>query len=445
MNWSAVRDEAVGYLGDLVRINTTNPPGNEISACQYLAQVLAREGIESAVLEAAPGRGNLVARLRGDGRGAPLLLMAHLDVVPVEMARWRHDPFGGEIRDGYLYGRGALDTKDLVAMELAVMLWLKRNQIPLARDVIFMANADEEAGGSFGAGWMVREHPELIRAEYAINEGGGFGTTILGKRIYTVQTGEKGTARFSLRAFGRPGHASVPQRDNAVLKLARGLDKLGGAYFPMHVTTTARNYIEGLAKALGGYAGSGLRGVLDGKNGKRALENLPLDEGMRGTLYAMLHNTATPTKLNAGSKINVIPSVAEAQVDARLVPGQTVENFLQELRTVLDDEYEIEFHQPTRQGIEADPQSPLYDTILRTLRQNDPTAIVLPDLVVGATDARHVTKLGTKVYGFCPMFDDASEMERVHGDDERVALENIGFGTRVLYQVVSEFAQIFQR
>ncbi|MBI4673712.1 MAG: M20/M25/M40 family metallo-hydrolase [Chloroflexi bacterium] len=440
MNWAPVRDEAVSYLCDLLRINTVNPPGNELRACEYLAGVLAREGIETTLLEAAPGRGNLVARLRGNGRAAPLLLMAHVDVVPVESARWKHDPFGAEIRDGYLYGRGALDTKDLVAMELTVMLWLKRNQAPLARDVIFMANADEEAGGQFGAGWMVREHPDLIRAEYALNEGGGFGTTILGKHIYTVQTGEKGTARFTLRAHGKPGHASIPQRESAVLKLARGLEKLGDAAFPMHLTATARNYIEGLAKAFGGHAGTALRGLLDGKNGKRALENLPLDEGMRGTLYAMLHNTATPTKLSAGNKINVIPSVAEAQVDGRLVPGQTAETFLHELRAVLGPEYEIEFHQPTTRGIEADPQSPLYDAILRSMKRHDPAAIVIPDLVVGATDARHVTKLGTKVYGFCPMFDDASEMERVHGDDERIALENVGFGTRVLYEVVSEFS-----
>lgn len=441
MNWSVVREEAVGFLGDLIRINTVNPPGNEMGACHYLAQVLARDGIEATILEVAPGRGNLVARLRGNGRGAPLLLMAHLDVVPVEPARWKQDPFGGEIRDGFLYGRGALDTKDLVAMELAVFLWLKRNQAPLARDVILMANADEEAGGHYGAAWMAREHPDLIRAEYAINEGGGFGTHVLGKRIYTIQTGEKGTARFTLRAFGRPGHASIPQRDNAVLKLARGLELLGRANFPMHVSVTARNYIEGLANALGGHAAAGLRNLAEGKNGARSLEQLPLDEGMRGLLYAMLHNTATPTKLNAGSKINVIPSVAEAQVDARLVPGQTAETFLRELRAVLGEAYEIEFHQPTTRGIEADPRSPLYDTMVRVLKQHDPAAIVLPDLVVGATDARHITKMGTKVYGFCPMFDDAGEMERVHGDDERIRLTNVEFGTRVLYQVVSEFAQ----
>lgn len=440
MNWDSIQDEGVSHLQDLLRINTTNPPGNESQACQYLADVLKRDGIESSILEREPGRGNLVARLKGNGTAAPLLLMVHVDVVTVEPERWTHDPFGGEIANGYLYGRGALDTKDLAAMELMVMLLLKRNNVQLKRDLIFMANADEEVGGHFGAGWMAHEYADLIRAEYAINEGGGFGSNILGKRIYTVQTGEKGTARFYLRTHGTPGHASVPQRDNAVLKLAHGLDKLGSAPFPMHVTATTRTFVEGMAKAVGGQAAHHLRGLLDGKNGAHGMEQLPLDSGLRGLLYAMLHNTATPTKLHAGSKINVIPSVAEAQVDARLVPGQTAQSFLRELRTVLSAEYEIEFHQPTTEGIEADPQSPLYDLMLRALKRHDPSAVVLPDLVVGATDARHITKLGTKVYGFCPMFDEAAEMERVHGDDERISLTNMGFGTRVLYEVVSEFA-----
>jgi acetylornithine deacetylase/succinyl-diaminopimelate desuccinylase-like protein len=440
MNWDRIRDEAVGHLQELVRCETVNPPGNEIIACRYLQDVLAQDGIESVILESAPTRGNVVARLKGDGQAAPLLLMVHLDVVPVERERWKYEPFGGQVSNGYIYGRGTLDTKELAAMELAVLLALKRENVPLARDVIFMANADEEAGGHWGAKWMVEHHPDLLRAEYAINEGGGFGSYILGKRIYGIQTAEKGTARFTLRAHGKPGHASVPQKENAVLKLARGLDKLGSAAFPLHVTETARNYIEGLAKALGGGAGNSLRAVLDAKNNHRAFENLPVDEGLRGMIYAMLHNTATPTKLNAGSKINVIPSVAEAQVDARLVPGQTADSFLQELRTVLDPSYEIEFHKPSMTGIEADPQSPLFDTMIRTLQKHDPEAIVLPDLVVGATDARHVTKLGTKVYGFCPMFDEAAEMERVHGDDERISIKNMGFGTRVLYEVVSEFA-----
>jgi acetylornithine deacetylase/succinyl-diaminopimelate desuccinylase-like protein len=439
-NWSQACDEGVGYLRDLLKINTTNPPGNETAACEFLAGILKNEGIDSTILESQPGRGNLVARLKGYGRAAPLLLMVHLDVVPTEPENWSHPPFGGESADGYLYGRGALDTKELAAMELMVMLLLKRNAAPLARDVIFMANADEEAGGHLGAGWMVKQHPDLIRAEYALNEGGGFGSEILGKRVFTVQTGEKGTARFTLRARGKPGHGSIPHRDNALLKLAVGLQKLGAAQLPMHIVPTARLHIEGLAQAVGGKTGASLRTLLDQRNGGSSLERLPLDEGMRAMLYAMLHNTATPTGLHAGGKINVIPSLAEARVDARILPGQTKESFLRELRVVLDNSYEIDFHENVTLGLEADPQSPLYDTIKRVMKRHQPAAAVIPDLVVGATDARHVTRLGTKVYGFCPMFDQPSEMERVHGHDERVSLENVGFGTRVLYEVVSEFA-----
>lgn len=440
MNPLPLLDSAVTYLRALLCINTVNPPGNEVEACRYVASVLAGANIESSILEAAPSRGNLVARLKGDGRAAPLLLMAHLDVVPVEAEHWSHPPFEAVEHEGFLYGRGALDTKELVAMELAAFIALKELRVPLARDVVLMFNADEEAGGRLGAGWMVREHPELIRAEYAINEGGGFGTTILGKRIYNIQTGEKGTARFTLRARGKPGHGSMPHSDNAVLKLAHGLELLGNATLPRHLVSTTQLYIEGLAKAVGGQAGAVLRELVNGENGNLSLDTLPIDPGLTNLLYAMMHNTATPTKLNAGGKINVIPSTAEAQVDGRILPGQTQSSFLRELRTVLDDSHEIEFHEHSSVGIEMDPQSPLLDTISRVLKRHDPEAQLLPELVVGATDARHVSKLGTKVYGFCPMFDNASEMERVHAHDERISIENIKFGARVVYDVVSEFA-----
>jgi acetylornithine deacetylase/succinyl-diaminopimelate desuccinylase-like protein len=433
------RDEAVGYLRDLLRFNTTNPPGNELPACGFLASVLSDEGIEHVILESQPGRGNIVARLKGDGRAGPLLLMAHLDVVPAEPDCWTRPPFSAQISNGYLYGRGALDTKQLVAMELMVMLLLKRNRVPLARDVIFMANADEEAGGRLGAGWMVKEHADLINAEYAINEGGGFGSEILGKRIYGVQTGEKGTARFTLRARGKPGHGSMPHRDNAILKLAAGLQRLGDAILPAHVVPTTRLKIEGLAQALDGQVGSSLRGLLYARDANGSLAKITMDDSMRSMLNAMLHNTVTPTMLTAGSKINVIPSTAEARIDARLLPGQTKETLLKELKSVLNHNLEIEFHEHSTTGIEFDPASPLFDTIKSVLRRHDPEAIVLPELNVGATDARHLHKLGTRVYGFCPMFGEDNEMQRVHGHDERVSVENIGFGTRVLFDVVCEF------
>jgi acetylornithine deacetylase/succinyl-diaminopimelate desuccinylase-like protein len=437
INWNAVRDEAAQYLCDLLRIDTTNPPGNETRAMEFLASIFKREGIEPLMLESAPNRGNLVARLKGNGSSAPLLLMVHLDVVPAEADRWTHAPFSGDIAEGYLWGRGALDTKGLAAMELMVMLLLKRERKVLSRDLIFMANADEEMGGGMGAGWMVKEHADLIRSEYAINEGGGFALDILGKRFFTVQVAEKGSSRFIMRTRGHPGHASMPHPDNAILKLADAIREIGVAQLPLHSTPTVTSFLEGVAANVEPQFRPDLNGLLDAEKFSSALSNLALD-GLGPMFYAMLHNTAVPTMLNAGTKINVIPSVAEARCDARILPGQTQDGFLQELRSVLDKEIEIEFITGTT-GFASDHKTPLFDTISRVLSRHQPNAPALPYMVVGATDARHVRKLGTKVYGFCPMVLPASEMDRVHGHDERVSLENLGFGTRVLYEVVNEF------
>lgn len=438
LNWESIHTQVTQYLQDLIRIDTTNPPGNETRAAEYLAGVFKREGIEPIVLESAPGRGNIVARLKGDGRAAPLLLMAHLDVVPAEADKWEHPPFGGDIIDGYLWGRGALDTKELVAMELMVMLLLKRAGKPLARDVIFMANADEETGGKLGAGWMVEHHRDLINAEYAINEGAGMAFDLLGKRFFTVQTGEKGTARFVMRARGRPGHAAQPHSDNAVLKLSAAIQKIGAAEFPLHVTKTVHDFFYGITNSVDKKYQPGILALLDPKTHHKAIRRAPLDEGLKPAINAMLHNTVTPTMLSAGTKINVIPSVAEARCDARLIPGQTTQDLLREVRAIIGNEIEIEF-EDNRMGRESDHQTPLFDTIIRVMARHQPQAIVLPYLVTGATDARWVTQMGTKVYGFCPMIVPVAELDTVHAHNERISLDNLEFGTRVLYEVVSEF------
>lgn len=437
-NWNEVRDLVCTQLQNLVRIDTTNPPGNEVRAAEYLAGILKSEGIEPLVLESAPGRGNLVARLKGDGRGAPLMLMVHLDVVPAEAERWQHPPFDGDLVDGWIWGRGTLDTKNLAAMELAVMLLLKREGVPLARDVIFMANADEESGGKLGAGWMVSEHPDLIRSEYAINEGGGFGMEILGKRFFTCQVGEKGTARFAMRTQGRPGHGSQPHLDNAVIKLAAAVQKLGTAVLPAYPTDTVRLFIEGVAARVDRQYQADLRALLDPRKHRSALGRLPLEDGLQSMFHAMMHNTVTPTMLKAGTKVNVIPSSAEARCDARLLPGQTSHDLLHQVRRVIGNDVEIEFLDDTP-AFETDHRTPLFDAICRVMARQVPDAPVLPYLVVGATDARHVRKLGTQVYGFSPMFAPSSELDRVHGHDERISVDNLEFGTRLLYELVTDF------
>src|SRR5712692_226652 len=243
--------ESVEVLRGLLRLDTSNPPGNEIIAVNYIADILKREGIASQIFESAPGRGNLVARLKGDGSQQPFMLMGHVDVVPVETNQWEHPPFGAELHDGYIYARGALDMKNTVAIELMTFILLKRMGVKLKRDVIFMANADEEAGGIFGAKWMADNHPDLIRAEYGLNEGGGSVVEIMGQKFITCQTGEKGASRFRIRTRGTPGHGSQPHKDNPILHLSDALIRIGEARLPIHVTQTARTYVESIAGHLG--------------------------------------------------------------------------------------------------------------------------------------------------------------------------------------------------
>ncbi len=239
LNWPAITAEAVRYLQDLIRIDTTNPPGNELAAAEHLAGVLRAEGYEPIVLEAAPQRGNLIARLKGDGSLPPLLLYTHTDVVPAEPAHWTHPPFAGEVADGFVWGRGALDMKNVAAMQLMTMLLLKRNHVALHRDVIFAATADEEIDSDVGADWLVTQHPDLVRAEYGLSEMGGHTLYLEGKKFYPIMCAEKGTCWVKIRAHGKPGHGSVPHADHAVLHLVRAIDRVTAHPLPLHMTATA--------------------------------------------------------------------------------------------------------------------------------------------------------------------------------------------------------------
>lgn len=441
IDWQAAGEEMVEHLRALLRLDTRNPPGNERLAAEYLRDVLAREGIDSEIVGPSPDRATLIARLTGDGSEAPLLLMSHTDVVAVEPDKWEHDPFGAEIHDGFVYGRGALDMKHMVAMELMTMLLLKRSGVPLKRDVIFMAAADEETGGQQGAGWVAKNRPELIQAEYALNEGGGTATEINGRTYYTVQTAEKGTARFRLRARGTPGHGSQPHDDNAIVKLSRALIKLHEQKLPVHLTESLRGFIEGIASAQPPEVAEKLRAVIaDESRTDEAIAALPLAESLKQRLSAMVRNTVAPTMLTAGSQINVIPSLAEAGLDGRILPGWTPELFEQEIRAVIGDDFEIEWVNPS-DPLEASHESPLFDVIKEVLAKHDPGATPIPTLLTGATDAKHVAHLGIKVYGFAPWpYDGPDEWSRIHGHNERISVRAAQWGARVLYDVVSRFA-----
>lgn len=438
-NWEAVRDEVVGILQDLLRLDTTNPPGNETLAAEYVAVKMREVGIEPVVLESEPGRGSVVGRWRGTGEAAPLLLMSHTDVVPAEPAAWAHGPFSGDLADGYVWGRGALDMKCITAAHLVILRLLARQGLRLRRDVVQMAAADEEVGGVKGAGWLVRHHPDLIRAEYALNEGGGNEFPFGGTRFYSVQTAEKGLARFRMRVRGEPGHGSVPRQDNAVVRLAAAVARLGSTPLPLHRTRTVEAMFESIGQAVPGLADA-TTGLWDETTSSLVLGKLPVPDSFRRMLAAMLRNTATPTVLQAGTKINVIPSLAEALVDGRTLPGFAAQDFLAEVRPIVGDDVELELLDDSP-ALEADLDSPLYSAIVDVMQQELPGARPSPTLVTGATDAKHVVHLGTRVYGFGPVrYEAATEGEAlVHGHNERISVDNLLFMTRVLYNVVTRF------
>lgn len=439
MNWNLIRDEVVTILQDLIRFDTTNPPGNETPCVEHIASILRREGVEPIVLESAPGRGNVVARIKGDGSLPPLLLMGHVDVVTAEEDKWQQPPFSGALVDGIVWGRGATDMKQMVAMELMTVLLLKRENKKLKRDVIFMATADEETGGRMGAGYLATEHPDLIRAEYAINEGGASSIELDGKMFFVCSTAEKGSARFTLRGRGEPGHASQPHQNNAILPLSRALTSLIEKPLPIHISETARAHVIGLAEGVNRELAATLRDILEPTKHDQALKSLPLAEPVKRRLSASFHNTATPTILRAGSKINVIPAQAEADVDCRILPGTTRETLEPELRAILGDQIEIQFNGIVP-ALESSPHSPLFEAIRQVVAEQANGASTIPGLITGGTDAKRIVPLGTKVYGFVPQkYEGPSMSGLAHAHNERVSAQNLEFGTHVLYDVVERF------
>ena len=444
IDWNSIEKEVTNFLQHLIRCNTTNPPGNEILCANYIAEVLKDEGIDPTITESEPGRGNVTARLKG-GNAPALMLLGHTDVVAVEPDKWSRDPFGGELHNGYIWGRGALDMKNMVAAELMVFLLLKRQGVTLNRDVIYAATADEEAGrGNHGIGWLIDHHPEQVDAKYVLTEGGGGDFYVNGKHFYTCQTGQKGIFRFRLKAKGRPGHGSRPHRDNAVVKLSRAIAALGQAKLPMHPSKTLRAFLEGIAATQDDETAQQLRCVLDETDSENALQKLPLAPDMTASLRALLHNTISPTILEAGSKINVIPAEATARIDGRLAPGQTDKSFEAEIRSAIGDEIELIVDQYSP-PLEASTDSPLYETIVQIMAERDPDATVVPALMTGGTDAKHICPRWphVQVYGFMPhrQVREEKEMNLIHGHNERISVENLVFATRILYDIVMRFCQ----
>ncbi len=443
MDWKAIEGEARLHFEALLRIDTTNPPGNEIVAARYLASVLERDGLPFEIVESEPTRASLVARLKGNGSKPPLLLNGHLDVVPADAEHWSHPPFEAVEADGCLWGRGAVDMKNMVTMSLMTLLLLSREKVELDRDVIFAAVADEEAGSHHGALHLVEKHPELVRAEYVLNEVGGH-TLYMGERRYCpIQVSEKGICWFELVAQGRPGHGSMPHADNAVVRIARAIGDLARVRLPQHNTPIVEGFLRTIAQGAPFPQAHVMPLLL-----QPALAGTLLDVLRRqnpdqaGFLDATLRNTVSPTMTEAGRKINVIPSTARAKFDGRVIPGQSIESFLAEVRRVIGDDVELNVLD-RHDGTVFDAKTPLYDAICQTLARHDPDIVPVPYMIPGFTDSFAYARLGAVCYGFSPvrLGPDLNFARMYHGHDERIPVDGFHWGTRVLHDVVRDFCR----
>jgi acetylornithine deacetylase/succinyl-diaminopimelate desuccinylase-like protein len=441
----------LALLGDLIRIPTVNrgtgesSDGDERPAAELLADFLRDAGLEPKLLEKKKGRTNVVARVRGTGAKPPILLNAHLDVVEADGAGWRHPPFGGEIHDGYLWGRGAIDMKHHAAMSACVMVKLAeaaRDGRPLERDVIFAGVADEEAGCALGSIFLAEEHPDEVRAEYMLGEVGGFSLHLFGRTFYPIQVAEKGVCWVRATYEGKPGHGSMPDPESAVVKLGRAIARLGGRRMPIHPTKVVKSFLDGLARELPRAQGAVLRRLGTRQAAGLILDHLVRDAAQRRSFGAMLANTASPTVLRAGGKVNVIPERASVEIDGRTLPGQTEPEFLAELRDVLGGDPELEVLR-SLPPVEASPDTPMFRHLANVLRGRDPNAHPLPWLVPGFTDAKGYARLGTTCYGFAPVRFDPAHMvsfgAMYHGHDERVPVEGLSWGFSVLHEAVTRF------
>ncbi|BEL02330.1 M20/M25/M40 family metallo-hydrolase [Actinoplanes sichuanensis] len=426
---NTAESEVVDLCRDLLRIDTTNTGDprttvGERVAAEYVAERLAEVGVESRLLESAPTRANLVARIPGadPSRGA-LLVHGHLDVVPADASEWSVDPFGGEIRDGYLWGRGAVDMKDFDAMVLAVVReWRRTGYVP-PRDIVLAYTADEEAGMEYGSQWLVQNHPDAFEGcTEAIGEVGGYSYTVNDDlRLYLVQTAEKGLDWLRVHATGRPGHGSFIHDDNAVTTLAEAVARVGRHRFPTVLTPTVRSFLEQVSDAL--------EIELDPDEPELAVAKLGPIANLIG---ATLRNTANPTRLAAGYKDNVIPGKASATIDCRTLPGHA-DAFLRELREVIGPDLEIE-HVHQQPAVETAFDGDLVDAMGAALRAEDPGARTVPYLMSGGTDAKAFSTLGIRCFGFAPLRlpPDLNFSALFHGIDERVPVEGLKFGVRVL-------------
>ncbi|MCC7365906.1 MAG: M20/M25/M40 family metallo-hydrolase [Dehalococcoidia bacterium] len=427
MDWQPVFAEALDIFVRYLQIDTSNPPGNEKPAARFLGALLEREGIACEYIETAPNREVLVATLKGDGSKGPLMLCNHTDVVPVEAQYWDVPAFEGIIRDGKVYGRGAVDMKGCGVMQLMAFLLLHRQRAHLTRDLVFCAVPDEEAGSVCGMEWLCQHRPDIVDVEFELSEGGG-GTPRFGgidRKIFSIATNEKDICWIRLTAIGTPGHGSRPHDDNSAIHLMRALLRLEDWDRGITFTPETEAYLARLAEA-------GLIPPLD--------DRAALEERIRGgpELHAMFLNTLNVTMLNSGIKANVIPAKSEAVIDCRLLPGQTKQDWLRQVRErVADDRITVELYSPDQGEPQAVPwDTELFRTIEAVLHEAMEDAVIVPTMTVGGTDNRFLRERGIPAYGFIPCLLSAAERAGFHGNNEYLTIDNLNMGVELMYEIV---------
>jgi acetylornithine deacetylase/succinyl-diaminopimelate desuccinylase-like protein len=430
--------EVVELLQALIRCDTSNPPGNERPAVDLIAAKLDAEEIAYEIVEPEPGRANIVARLKGDGSSRPLMLSAHLDVVPALDPGWEHPPFGGELHDGYIWGRGAVDMKHMAAMSLVAFCELKRRDVKLKRDVIFAGVADEEAGGIFGAGYLADKRPELIDAEFCLTELGGMAVPLNGKWLLPVQTAQKGYVWFTLKAKGQAGHGSRPRAGSAVEKLTEAANRLAKEPLSYGLTRSAAGFFDAVSKLQGPVRGAALQLLKSELTVDAGLSLIPGER--QASFRAMLHNTAAVTGLKAGVKVNVIPGEACAHVDGRYLPGVSKEDFLAEVQEIVGPEIEIEVFDSAPPQEMEEHRSVCWDAIEKVMKRHIPGIVVAPYMIPGMTDAKDYARAGIKTYGFAPVKLKENEpfADLYHAPNERISAQGVEEGLKWLQDVVLE-------
>ena len=438
IDWNTIEKEAGVLLSRSIRIDTSNPPGNETAAANFWQKVLTQDGIDSHIYESAPGRGIVYARLKGNGKKKALILLHHLDVVPADPQEWNIDPFGGIIKDGYVHGRGAIDCKGVAVVQFLAMALLKRTGMTLDRDIIFLGTGDEEAGGQQGAGWFVENHFDLIRdAEFLLTEGGGIRRRD-GKRSYRISVAEKAPCWIELKATGPAGHGASPVPETAVNRLVRALERIRRYETAFKVVPAVQAYFTALAEYEDAQTAQQYRSLEHSLKNETFRKEFTANRGHN----ALVRNTISLTVLNGSPKTNVVPASASAQLDCRLLPGEDPQQFIAMLKKIVDDP-NIQFSTLLNfPSVASDADTPLFQAIRSVANRRDPHAPVLPSILGGFTDTHYFREKGIVSYGFSGLALKSEDSRGVHGLNERIPLSALRDAIEVMLAVIQSIDTI---